>query len=1245
MVGELLANRYRVLQLLGEGGVGQVWLVKDSTNGQTVALKAISQRLQEGTSPAARGRDKSRLDFIQEFKLMTQLRHPNCCEVLGYGVLADDTPFLTMEYIPGAGLDELGQLDPGTFHRLFAQILLALSYIHARGLVHCDVKAANVRVRPDGVVKVMDYGLMEYAGQSGGPIRGTLAYLAPEVIRRGLVDRRTDLYALGVLAFEMLAGRQPFSGERPGDVLRAHVEAPPPDLADVAPGVDPRLARVVARLLAKDPLDRYPSADAVMADLGYEAPPGIGGSLLTSPMVGRAPEMARLFVHLARITSGKRGAVVWLAGPPGAGKSRLATEFAFNARLENLPLAEVRNPQAARTPYGPLVGVLRALLPAMREHIGLLLDGLAPVLGKLLPELAVLRAPELDAASERARLHAAVAEAILGLSRVRGTVVVIEDMQWADPLTLEVLDTLLRARDEAALLLMLTSQGEPPQAWRDVLTTVPLGPLSTSGLARMVGSMLGSSTPDPRLLAHVEALSGGNPRHVEILLEFLVRGGGLFKRGQGWQLAAELGADQVPVGVEALLASKVSTLTPVARLVATSAAVVGGTFSLDLLQEVAGVDDTTFLDALDPLFQGQILQGTEEGAWCLARGPLDEVLLAGLPAAERRAMHGRVARALRRTAGDVAFGELPLETLAATANHLLAGDDQALAIRAALEAGQRLAALGALEDAARYLEAGRHLADELGVDSSMALAFARTLGEVQLLQGRLEPARAAFREAIPLAEAIGDRFLLGRALLGASAAEQGVEALEASLAIAERAHRVALDARDLAGAARARLLAARAAGASGRPAEALRWLDDAVALARGSADQAVLAEALAEQGYAHITWLPEGLEAGIAASSEALAILTSLGDRRGSLRALSVLGQARLATGDARGARELLQRARGLADEVGDALEAGGVNTLGALASLELGAFLEAQALARRAADEAGRLGSSFLLGSALMAEALACVWLGHLAQATALIGVAFDQAAVGDHHGREVRMRVLQAEALAAMGRHADSMAAAERLQTLMVETGNLEPQGRLCLLWAENLVRAGDPVEAADYVARTLRLAEASQARGLRLRALLLQGRLALHREAWPEATATTTEALSLARELGVRHAEAAALALRGEWALATQEPSADADFSAAAALAQALSVPVLAAVALFGRAAAQPYGDQAAAWAAEARALVEQALEGLSPRDREAALSPVEVRRAYGGNYIAFSLPRAVERSVPSPRLNPRMWGPSG
>jgi hypothetical protein len=316
-----------------------------------------------------------------------------------------------------------------------------------------------------------------------------------------------------------------------------------------------------------------------------------------------------------------------------------------------------------------------------------------------------------------------------------------------------------------------------------------------------------------------------------------------------------------------------------------------------------------------------------------------------------------------------------------------------------------------------------------------------------------------------------------------------------------------------------------------------------------------------------------------------------------------------------------------------------------ALTALELGAFQEARALASAAAEEAGRLGSSFLLGSALMAEAVASVWLGQPAQATALISVAFDQAHAGTHRGREIRMRVLQAEALAGMGRYWESMDVAETLQTLMVETGNLEPQGRLCLLWAENLVRAGAPAEAAEYVARALGVAEASLARGLKLRALLLRGRLALQQESWAEALAAAEEALALARELGVRHAEAIALTLRGEWALATQGATADEDFVAASAIARALEIPVLGALALFGRAASAPYDEHAATWAAEAQALLHATLEGLSPEEREAALAPVEVHRVDTGNFIAFSLPRQVARSVSAPRMNPRMWGPPG
>lgn len=126
---------------------------------------------------------------------MTQLRHPHCCAVYDYGESDAGAPYFTMAVVPGQGLDELVPVSLDRFVALFAQLLLALGYIHQLGYVHLDIKSANVRVTPNGDLMLMDYGLMELAGQGSGLIRGTLPYISPEIARRAPVDRRADLYS------------------------------------------------------------------------------------------------------------------------------------------------------------------------------------------------------------------------------------------------------------------------------------------------------------------------------------------------------------------------------------------------------------------------------------------------------------------------------------------------------------------------------------------------------------------------------------------------------------------------------------------------------------------------------------------------------------------------------------------------------------------------------------------------------------------------------------------------------------------------------------------------------------------------------------------------------------------------------------------------------------------------------------------------------------------------------------------
>ncbi|MEB3196011.1 MAG: AAA family ATPase [Candidatus Sericytochromatia bacterium] len=1244
MLGDVLVNRYRVLRLLGEGAMGQVWLVHDSTTERDVALKVITSRAPApgGSEPARHSQEKSYLDFIQEFRLMTQLRHPNCCEVLEYGLLNTDTPYLTMEYVPGRGLDEVAPVDRDTFVRLMGQVAMALGYVHARGLVHCDVKAANVRLRPDGVVKLMDYGLMEYAGRTGGAIKGTLHYLAPETFRRGLIDRRTDLYALGVLGFYLLSGRFPCDGPTPGDIIRAHMGEPPPSLSSSSAGVDPVHEALVLRLLAKDPLDRPDSAEAVLRALGYaETTVGGGGGLLTSPMVGRVSEMAKLFVQLARVTAGKPGGSICFVGPAGTGKSRLVREFSFNVRLENLAYAEAHNHEFAQTPYAPIGAMLKGLLPHVREEVPEVLAQLAPILVELLPELSVTPAPELDALDAKYRLHGAVVALLQALAERRGTVLVLEDQQWVDPLTQELLVAIQRLTPSLPLLLLGTSRRNEPWLAAAGATLIPLGALDAPALQRMVESMLGTTELPDRLMSHLVSASVGVPDHIQALLTHHVRLGALTRHDGAWQFLPPPMVDAQPYALQSVYARKFSDLPDVSQALARIATVIGEEFSLDLLREVADFPENVFFEALEPLLAQQLLAPGESGGYRLAQDAWRAAIAASIHLLDRQHLHARIASIYLRRAGDPSYFDLPLAPLNQVTAHLLESNQPLRAIQATLELGTRLAALSALDEALHHLTAGLQLVEVHSPGDPREAVFLRLLGEVYLQQGQLDRASDSFEHAIPLVEALGDRFLLARLLVGLSQVLHGKGQLDHAVQLAERAHRVALDASDLAGAARARLLAARAAGLTGRTRESLEWLQEALGLARLTEERALEGEVLAELGYLHLTCLAEGLEVGLQTVEEALHLAESLGDARGIIQSLTLLAQAGLAQGEVLGARQHLLRARKVAAPIGNALELCSLETLLALIDLERGDFKLAALTAQRNVAEAGRLGARHLLGIGLMTEALANVWLGHFQEASALMDVAFDQAGGGLHLWREVRMLALKGEVLAAMGRYSESMRTAERLQQLMVETGSLEPQGRLCALWGENLVRAGDPAEAREYLDMALSLAESGKARGVQLRVQLLRARLALQSEDWGLARQCAEESLLMARALGVRHAEALALGLRAEARLATNEAGAFEDFDGMRAFAAADGLPLLLSLAEFGLAAAQPYAPDAANRASEARSLLSQTISGLTAEAREKMLAPTELQRVLEGNYIGFSLPRQVQKSLSSPSVNLHLW----
>ena len=272
MIGTVLDETYRVLERLGAGAMGEVFLVDHLPTGRREAIKVLRGELAADPRLAAR--------FRREARAISRLRHPNIVGIHDAGALPDGRLYLTMEYARGVGLDEVvraeRRLPVARALHVLHQLAGAIDHAHAQGVVHRDLKPSNLVVVAEhgkaDVLKVLDFGLAKVFGGDvdevtvRGELVGTPEYLAPERMAGGADDARSDLYAIGCIAHELLTGAPPFTGAR-HVVMAAHLQAPPPSPSGAAPDLPPQLDAIVTCLLAKDPAARFQSARQLAAAL------------------------------------------------------------------------------------------------------------------------------------------------------------------------------------------------------------------------------------------------------------------------------------------------------------------------------------------------------------------------------------------------------------------------------------------------------------------------------------------------------------------------------------------------------------------------------------------------------------------------------------------------------------------------------------------------------------------------------------------------------------------------------------------------------------------------------------------------------------------------------------------------------------------------------------------------------------------------------------------------------------------
>ncbi|MFP5503257.1 MAG: protein kinase domain-containing protein, partial [Candidatus Sericytochromatia bacterium] len=600
-MSSLLANRYQVLRELGRGGMGVVHAVSDTLDGsRQLALKTIRQ--DAALTP------HQRLRFKEEFRAMARLEHPNTVKVHDFGVLDAHSHYLTMEIVPGQELEALIS-DRGMpveqACRLLIQLLQALGFIHARGYVHRDIKAANIRVTEDGTLKLMDFGLMEPIGQrSTRTITGTPGYMPPEVVTGGAICPASDLYSVGCLAMEMLTGRLPFTGTL-SEVVRSHAGTPPEPLRSRRPELPEALERIVSRLLRKDPKDRYAAASEVVADLA-----GIAGLevardtedqrrsfVRTSELVGREPERQALEAALAGLKE-RRSAALLIGAPAGVGKSRLLEKLLLTAKLEGVMVLKGRCDDSGQAPYQAVGEALKPLLALTSEADR----------SRHARAIACLRCTTQEEVGQEA-LEEAIWAGIDEAAERAPLLWLMEDMHWADAPTLALVNKVIRRLADKPIMVVATFRDDEVEPGSPIWHTVEdgasrllrLGPLSREEQRRMLEAMLGPTSMIEGFEGALYQATGGNAFFLTEVIRALLEEGQLAQRDGLWHFPAHPDVLTPLQSIQATVCRRVRHLSPGARALAAAAAVIGHDQDLAMLLAVSCFDEEVFFARLEEL--------------------------------------------------------------------------------------------------------------------------------------------------------------------------------------------------------------------------------------------------------------------------------------------------------------------------------------------------------------------------------------------------------------------------------------------------------------------------------------------------------------------------------------------------------------------------------------------------------------------------------------------------------------------
>lgn len=783
MIGTILQNRYHLDAELGRGGMGVIYRAHDTLLDRAVAVKVLSE-----SKLGAHGRTR----LLNEAQAAARLNHPNIVSVYDVGE-AGGSPFIVMELVEGETLFERKPQLIDDILAVARQVCAALDHAHTHGIVHRDLKLENILISARSAqspgeklsVKLTDFGLARSLASrltGGGAMMGTVFYMAPELALGQPSDGRADLYALGVMLYELATGRLPFEGDDPIAIISQHLYAPVVPPSTHAPALPPALDALITRLLAKQPDDRPTSAAEVLRVLesisaGATVPQSAlpqqeGLSLLDriarGRLIGRDKELAEAIAHWKRAMAGE-GHVLLISGEPGIGKTRLARELAAQVQVSGATLLAGECYVEGGPPYAPTAQALRESMNDPRnpiEQLGLPEPILVDLLRMALDPRA--RAPDghvapSDAQAEQLRLFESVVSWCAALAARAPVMLLVDDVHWADAGTLALLRHLARRARKLPVLIVLTYREielDETRPLSEVLHAlnrerlagrIKLARLSEAQTRDLLQAMLAEDVT-PQLAESIYRETEGNPFFIEEVVKVLIEEQKLYRDGSRWCCTA-LDEVEIPQSVRVTIQARVGRLPEPAQDVLRLAAFLGREFDFDTLKQASGADEESLISALETAQHAQLISEVRAMAkgrvaassrFAFAHALIPSTLRESVSGLRRQRLHRRAAAAIEALRPD------DFETLA---YQFASAGDEERAWTYYRRAGDRARSLYANEDALRFYTEALALMPDDHPDRFEILA-----GRVAVydLIGRRDAQRADVDALVALAERLDD---------------------------------------------------------------------------------------------------------------------------------------------------------------------------------------------------------------------------------------------------------------------------------------------------------------------------------------------------------------------------------------------------------------------------------------------------------------------------------------------------------